>query len=127
MAHRAFRLVVLAAFAVAVADPTAGAPPPTITITLDNYAFDPAPITLAAGQPVRLAFVNRSGRGHDFTAPAFFASAQILAGAAPRGRIDVAAGSRATIDLIPAKGQYKVHCAKFTHGMRGMKTKIVVQ
>ena len=126
MALRAFRLIILGAFALAVADPTAGANPPIVTITLDNYSFLPAPITLAAGQPVRLSFVNRSGRRHDFTAPEFFANAQILAGAAPRGRVDVAAGGRATVDLIPAKGQYKVHCAKFTHGMRGMKTTIIV-
>ena len=126
MAHRAFRLMVLAAFALALADPTAGATPPTVTIILDNYSFEPAPIMLAAGQPVRLAFVNRSGRGHDFTAPEFFAGAHILAGAAPRGKVNLAAGGRATIDLIPAPGTYKVHCSKFTHGMRGMKTRIVV-
>ena len=54
----------------------AGAAPasPTVaqlTIDVRNFAFNPSPIHLAAGRPVTLTFVNRSGSNHDFTARAF--------------------------------------------------------
>ena len=101
--------------------------PPTVIITLQSYAFEPHPITLSAGRPTRLSFVNRSNRGHDFTAPEFFAGAQILSGAAPGGKVNLAAGESAAIELVPARGRYKVHCGRFTHKWRGMKTEIIVE
>ena len=92
-----------------------------------SYAFEPHPITLSAGQPTRLLFVNRSNRGHNFTAPEFFAAAQILSGVAPGGKVNLASGESAAIELVPTRGRYTVHCGRFSHKWRGMKTEILVQ
>ena len=121
------RIAAAAAFILANAVSASAQSPPTVTIMLQSYAFEPHPITLSANRPTRLLFVNRSNRGHDFTAPAFFAAAQILSGAAPGGKVNLAAGESAEIDLVPTRGRYKVHCGRFSHKWRGMKTEILVQ
>jgi plastocyanin len=88
------------------------------TIYMWSFDYSPKPIHLAAGRPVTLTFVNRSGGGHDFTAKAFFATARITAGAAP-------AVIRAAPGLTRA-GTYKVHCGHFLHRQFGMENVIVV-
>ena len=102
----------------------AASPAPThLTVILSNYRFDPAPIRLRRGQPYVLHLVNRSGRGHNFVAPAFFAAA-----GAGRGKIDVPPGGGANVAIVaPAAGRYKVKCTHFTHAMRGMKSEIIVE
>ena len=105
-----------------------------IEIALDEYAFKPERITLRAGEPVRLRLANAGARGHDFTAPAFFAAAATrpgdAAGAALRaagGSVDVPAGEAREIALLPlAPGTYLLDCDKPLHGMFGMTGEIVV-
>ncbi len=99
---------------------------PTYTIALESFYYAPRPITLAAGRPIRMVFVNRSGSGHNFTARSFFNSARILRGAVPKGQIGLAGHATATIELVPARGRYKVHCSHFGHKLMGMKTEIIV-
>lgn len=101
--------------------------PPTVTVTLTSYQYAPSPIVLRAGQPVQLVFQNRSGKGHDFKAPEFFASSRIISGEALGGDIDLDGGESAAITLVPARGAYPVHCSKFMHSALGMKSEIVVQ
>ena len=55
----------------------AAAQPAAQTIYVWSYNFSPRPIHLAAGRPVTLTFVNRSGSSHDFTAKTFFATSRI--------------------------------------------------
>src|SRR4051794_39633663 len=98
-----FALALLAALAPIA---SAQAQPATQRIDVWNFGFAPHPIHLAAGRPVTLAFVNRSGSSHDFTAHAFFASAAITAGAAPGGEIDLPAGATRTVTLVPRAGTY---------------------
>jgi uncharacterized cupredoxin-like copper-binding protein len=106
---------------------TADAAPRTrATITLTSHRFTPSPIYLAGGVPVRLVLANRAGKTHDFTARQFFATARVLRGRAPGGEVRLAAGRSAVIDLIPARGTYKVHCGQFGHRMLGMSTMIIV-
>ena len=100
--------------------------PPTVTITMVSHSFVPNPIRLRADRPVRLVFLNRAGKSHDFTAPRFFAASRILAGRAPQGELRLAAGRGAVIDLVPRRGQYKVHCGQFGHKQLGMKARIIV-
>ena len=102
----------------------AASPAPThVTIALSNYRFDPAPIRLRRGQPYVLHLVNRSGRRHNFVAPAFLAAAR-----AGRGKIDVPPGGGANVAIVaPAAGRYKVKCTLFSHAMRGMTTEIIVE
>jgi len=91
-----------------------------------SFGFSPRPIHLAAGQPITLTFVNRSGGGHDFTAKRFFASSRILSGAAPGGEIGLGPHQSRSITLVPAAGTYKAHCSHFMHKQLGMTDAIVV-
>ena len=99
---------------------------PTVNITLASHYYQPNPIYLAGGVPVRLIFTNRSGKSHDFKAPAFFRSARFLRGNAPGGVVELKRGRGAVIMLIPARGRYKVHCSEPFHAMLGMTGTIVV-
>jgi plastocyanin len=96
------------------------------TILVWSYGFSPHPIRLAAGQPVTLTFVNRSGSGHDFSARSFFANSTITAGAAPSGEIELAPHQTRTITLVPRAGTYHAHCSHFFHKQLGMSDQIIV-
>ena len=104
----------------------AAAQTPVQTISMWSFDFSPRPIHLAAGRPVILTFVNRSGSGHDFTAKDFFAKSQITAGAAPSGKIELGAHQSKSITLIPHAGTYKAYCGHFLHRQFGMEDAIVV-
>lgn len=121
------RLLLAPLVAFALVAPAPAAPPvASATITLTSYRFNPGPIYLAGGVPVRLILTNSAGKNHDFTAKEFFRSARILSGRAPGGEVSIDAGKTRVIDLIPARGTYKVHCGKFGHSMLGMSTMIIV-
>lgn len=122
----ALRIAATAAFVLALAAPAGADAVPIVTIELASFKYAPRPIALAAGQRVRMVFVNRSSSGHDFTAPRFFRSARILGGAAPKGEIDLAGHGTSAVELVPARGRYKVHCSHFGHALMGMKTEIIV-
>lgn len=106
--------------------PAVAAPKATATILLTSHRFTPSPIYLAAGVPVRMVFLNRAGKDHDFTSPPFFRDSRILRGRAPSGTVDVAAGRSAVVDLVPVRGTYKVQCSHFGHRILGMSTMIIV-
>ena len=106
--------------------PAAAAPKSRATITLTSHRYTPEPIYLAGGVPVRLIFVNRAGKTHDFTAEKFFRASRLLRGRAPGGEVRLMAGRSAVIDLVPVRGTYKVHCSEFGHKMLGMSTMIIV-
>ena len=99
---------------------------PTVNITLASHYYHPNPIYLAGGVPVRLIFTNRSGKTHDFKAPAFFRSARFLRGSAAGGEIELKKGRGTVVILTPARGTYKVHCTQPFHTMLGMTGRIVV-
>ncbi|MEO5577678.1 MAG: cupredoxin domain-containing protein [Sphingomicrobium sp.] len=121
------RLCALAVAVLAlVAAPAGAAPKARATVTLTSHRYTPAPIYLAGGVPVRLILVNRAGKTHDFTAPAFFRAARLLRGRAPGGEVRLGAGRSAVIDLVPMRGTYKVHCGEFGHKILGMSTMIIV-
>ena len=105
----------------------AGAQTAVQTIALVSYGYSPKVIRLRAGQPVTLQFVNRSGKGHDFTAREFFAASRITAGQVRNGEIDLKGGQSASVTLVPARGTYKVHCGHPFHKAFGMKATIVVR
>ena len=119
------RPAALAALSLMLVAP-AQAQPAGQTILVWSYGFSPRPLHLAAGQPVTLTFVNRSGSGHDFTAQRFFASSTITAGAAPGGEIDLAPHETRSVTLIPRAGTYAAHCSHFLHTQMGMSDQIVV-
>lgn len=111
----------------ALAVPASSQPPtPAVTINLSSYRYSPNPIYLAGGVPVRLIFVNRSGKTHDFSAGSFFRSARILSGAVANGEVMLRGGQSAVVTLVPARGTYPVHCTRPFHKMFGMKSTIIV-
>ena len=99
---------------------------PTVNITLGSHFYQPNPIYLAGGVPTRIIFQNRSGKTHDFKAPQFFRSSRILAGYAPGGVVTLQKGRGTVIDIIPARGRYRVHCTQPFHTMLGMTGQIIV-
>ena len=101
--------------------------PPIQTVQLYSYGYSPDPIVLTAGKPVTLKFVNRAGKGHDFTAPRFFDSSKIVAGNVAEGEVDLRGGQSTSITLVPTAGRYKVHCGKPFHKVMGMRGDIVVR
>jgi plastocyanin len=100
---------------------------PVRVINVVSYYYAPAPIQLAAGRPITLRFVNRAGKGHDFTAKSFFRSARILSGRVADGEVELSPGQSVDVTLIPAAGRYNVHCSHPFHKMLGMHTAILVQ
>ena len=100
---------------------------PVKMVELSSFAFAPRTITLAAGKPVSLTFVNRSRDAHDFTAKRFFASAKVIGGSAVNGEIELKGGQSRTITLVPVAGRYSVHCGHFMHKQFGMRGEIVVR
>ena len=104
----------------------ASAQPAAQTIVMANFSYSPPTLRLAAGRPVTLTFVNRSGGGHDFSAKAFFANATITAGAAPGGEVEVRGGATKSITLIPRAGTDSAHCSHFLHTPMGMRGTILV-
>ena len=115
----------LAAGALAV--PASSQPPiPVVNITLGSHYYAPNPIYLAGGVPVRLVFVNRAGKSHDFHAERFFRSARILSGHVGHGEVELKGGRSTVVTLIPARGTYPVRCTKPFHKLLGMKGTIIV-
>jgi plastocyanin len=119
------QIVAAAALALFLTAP-ADAQPTGRTIDVASFYFAPEPIRLAAGRPVTLTFVNRSGSGHDFTARAFFASSRIVAGSAPDGEIELRPHEARSITLVPRAGSYKAHCSHFLHKQMGMRALVIV-
>ena len=121
------RLAAAAALALIGSAGDAQTATPVQTIQLYSYGYNPDPIILTAGQRVTLKFVNRAGKGHDFTAPRFFGSSKIVAGDVGKGAVELRGGQSASITLVPTAGRYKVHCGKPFHKVMGMRGDIIVR
>ena len=114
-----------AALSLLLAAPAA-AQQPQVVIQVWSFGFAPHPIQLAAGRPVTLTFINRSGSSHDFTAPGFFQHARFLSG--PRDdEVELRPRETRSVTLIPERGTYQAHCSHFMHKQMGMNDYIIVQ
>ena len=119
------RLAAAAALSLLMAAPI-GAQPAQYVVQVWSFGFAPHPIQLAAGRPVTLTFINRSGSSHDFTAPGFFQHARILSG--PRDdEVELGPHQTKSVTLIPARGTYQAHCSHFMHKQLGMNDYIFVE
>jgi len=106
------------------------AQPSTTAVDLTNFKFTPAQIQLRANDPVILQLRNGSSGGHSFSAPAFFAAAQVdpaSAGLIREGRIEIPAHATVQVALTPAAGQYPLKCTHTLHSAFGMKGMIIVR
>lgn len=102
----------------------------TMTVTLTNFEFTPTTLRLKAGTPYALRIQNKGSAGHDFSAPEFLESSQILstdAALVNKGGIDVAEGDSATVHLVPSAGTYDLVCTHLGHAALGMTGTIIVK
>jgi len=120
--HALFATFILAAPSATKAKTAAVVP-----VRLYSFGYTPSPLVLKAGRPVTLVFQNSSGSGHNFKAPAFFASSKMLSGMAMHGEVHVMPHKSMSVTLIPARGTYPAHCSHFIHDQMGMHTTIYVQ
>jgi len=102
-----------------------------VDVTLSNYAFTPSELDLKAGTAYRLHFVNSASKGHNFSAPEFFAAADIAPedqAKVRQGLVELDNGQSVDITLTPNRaGTYKLECTHFMHKTMGMHGSIVVQ
>jgi plastocyanin len=96
-----------------------------VEIQLSSFDFTPSTIHLHAGRPVVLHLVNTASGGHDFTAPAFFAAAQVRRPVG-KGSIEVRGGQSVDVALVPKAGNYPLKCSHAFHKTFGMTGRIVV-
>lgn len=102
---------------------------PRVEVQLSSFAFTPSTLHLRAGRPVILHLVNTGSGGHDFTAPKFFAAAQVRPQdrpAAGKGRIDLRGHQSADVALVPRAGRYPLKCSHTFHKTFGMTGQILV-
>lgn len=99
-----------------------------VDVALVDFAFEPERLVLERGRPYLLRLANRGSAGHDFSAPAFFATAALrddAAGAEARqGAVEVAKGATVDLYLVPEQaGTYPLECTHLLHadifGMTG--------
>ena len=103
---------------------------PEYDVLLTSYDIKPEVIRLAAGEPVRLRFVNNSHQRHDFTAPGFFRAARLR-----RSDMDIVKGgsvrvgplSTRTIALVPSAGRNRVASRDIRQRVLGMHARIIVE
>lgn len=129
MIRLAFALLCFAASASA-APPIDWGTAPRVEVRLANFSYAPETIRLRAGEPVVLGLVNMSSGGHDFTAPGFFAAAELRAedrAAVVDGSVEVRGGGGIDIALVPRAGRYPLKCGHAFHRMLGMSGEILVE
>ena len=103
---------------------------PEYEVLLRPFNYDPAPIRLAAGRPVKLRFLNQGQATFSFSARSFFRAARVRSGDADLvadGHFQLAPGEMRTIALVPAAGRYRAQSANWIHRLLGMSARIVVE
>jgi plastocyanin len=113
----------------AAAQPADWADARRVDVQLSSFAFTPSTLHLRAGRPVVLHLVNTGSGGHDFTAPRFFAAAQLRPqdrAAVGKGSVELAGHRSADIALVPRAGRYPLKCSHTLHKTLGMSGEIVV-
>jgi plastocyanin len=121
-------------FALALLSPIGAASAQTaapIAITLTDYAFSPGALDLKQGIAYQIHFVNSGSKGHNFSAPDFFAASQIAPedmAKVKNGTVELDNGQSADITVTPGHaGTYTFACTHFMHKMMGMHGEITVQ
>jgi uncharacterized cupredoxin-like copper-binding protein len=128
--HR-FALTAAASLAAVLAPASAQTPvPERVPVALSSFAFTPSVIKLVHDRRYVLELTNSSNGGHDFSAPAFFAAAQVDPADRSRiGKHGVEVGSGQTVSIAltaPKAGRYKLRCSHFLHSTMGMTGEIIV-
>ena len=94
------------------------------------FDYEPQSIRLAAGEPVKLRFINQGQSTFSFSASPFFRAARIRSGDAEfvaDGRVEVEPGEHRVIALVPAPGRYRARSGNLIHRLLGMSAEIIVE
>ncbi|HEY1613130.1 MAG TPA: cupredoxin domain-containing protein [Rhizomicrobium sp.] len=118
------------AFAAGVTAAQAGAPTP-VSVSLENYAYEPENLVLKAGETYRLHFINSSNKDHDFNAPKFFGDSTVSPDDRAKivnGGVEVKAGRAVDVSMtVSHPGEYPVTCTHFMHADMGMEGSVTVK
>jgi hypothetical protein len=99
-------------------------------VLLRPWDYDPHPIRLEAGRPVKLRFLNQGQATFSFSAGDFFRAARVRSVDADEvadGHIRLAPGEVRVIALVPAPGRYRARSGNLIHRVLGMSTQIIVE
>ena len=99
-------------------------------VLLRPFAYDPDPIRLEAGRPVKLRLLNQGQATFSFSARNFFRASRIRQGdaeAVANGYIRLGPGEVRTIALVPVRGRYRAHSGNLIHRVLGMSAPIIVE
>jgi uncharacterized cupredoxin-like copper-binding protein len=102
-----------------------------VEVHLSSFRFTPRTLVFDHGRPYTLLLVNRTGAGHDFTAPEFFGRSRVAAASqrlVEGGEVDVPPGQVREIRLVaPPPGTYSLKCSHTLHKFFGMSGTIIVR
>jgi len=140
------RVVLLVPFALALAacggtasTPSAAAPkePLAVTLSMSEFAFEPAEVSARVGQPVKLALVNKGTLLHDFSSMDAKVEVMSMHEGAAHDMGDMAsqmtmhmavdASTTETLEFTPTEaGAYEFYCSVSGHKEQGMVGKLIV-
>ncbi|MGB8276109.1 MAG: plastocyanin/azurin family copper-binding protein [Alphaproteobacteria bacterium] len=110
----------------------------TVPVTLSEYAFAPAALSVKAGRPYVLRLENKGTKAHFFSSVPFFKAIAVrsLSGHAGQGEIaapylktiGLAAGETRELAFVPlAKGTYDFECTAPFHADFGMTGTVTIE
>ena len=90
----------------------------SVNVKLSEFKFDPAQITVKAGQPVKISAQNTGTVAHNF----------IVKGIDKAASTKIAPGQTGTMEFTPATaGSFEIVCDEPGHEAGGMKGTLIVQ
>jgi uncharacterized cupredoxin-like copper-binding protein len=109
----------------------------SLRVTIDNFAYSPQSLTVAANQPVNLTLVNDTSLAHDFSVSNIAVTGvtetggdahDMAAGPMPALHIAAAAGQTAVLTFTPTQpGIYQFFCTVPGHKDAGMMGTLLVK
>ena len=109
-----------------------------ITVTVKEFAFDPNVITVTAGEPVELTFINEGAVEHDFAVEVIPVTDVSTSGSGDHHmsgdhskyalHTSTPAGETSTLTFTPTEpGTYKIICSVPGHLEAGMTGELIVK
>ena len=109
--------------------------PQTVTLTLNEFQFQPAEITASVGQPIKLVLKNNGTVLHDFVSTDAMVEVMEehgaehdMAGMQTNMHAAIEAGQQSTLEFKATQpGTYTFYCTIAGHREAGMEGKLIVK
>jgi len=109
--------------------------PKTVTLTLNEFQFQPAEITASVGQPIKLVLKNNGTVLHDFVSTDAMVEVMEehgaehdMAGMQTNMHAAIEAGQQSTLEFKATQpGTYTFYCTIAGHREAGMEGKLIVK